>query len=299
MSTSRAATEFTPTPAEIEDIQRKFDLSYHVPYGVKAAQEVGFIGKRVVEIGGHLPPGFERDHLGAAQWTAVEELSYWRLIDQAEHRETSALDLCYTKHLAEAKAADVEGNEYLLLEGAFENAPDTLNGLFDVAFSIACFEHLSRLPKVLARTYQLLKPGGKLFAMFSPIWSSWDGHHLPEITDASGQKFYFGKNNPIPPWGRLVLGPSEMFVHLLTKTDPTAAEEMVYYMYHAPNISRLFAEDYIRYIQMSALKPVIFTSTFHRQVLPKLQAELEHLHPGKKRFSNNGFLAVLQRPLDS
>jgi hypothetical protein len=42
MSTSRATTEFTPTPTEIEEIQRKFDLSYHVPYGVKAAQEVGF-----------------------------------------------------------------------------------------------------------------------------------------------------------------------------------------------------------------------------------------------------------------
>jgi hypothetical protein len=35
---------------------------------------------------------------------------------------------------------------------------------------------------------------------------------------------------------------------------------------------------------MSALKPVIFTPTFQRQVLPKLQAEPEHLHPGKKRF---------------
>jgi SAM-dependent methyltransferase len=288
-------TEFAPSPAEAEQLKRTFDLSYHIPYCAKAAKEVGFVGKRVVEIGGNLPPAFVRDQLGAAQWTAVEELSYWRLIDQAEHRAESALNLSYTKHLAEAQAADIEAHEYLLLDGAFENAPDALGGQFDVAFSIACFEHLSRLPKVLSRTYHLLKPGGKLFAMFSPIWSSWDGHHLPEITDSRGQKFYFGKNNPIPPWGHLVLSPSEMFEYLLSKTDPTAAEEMVYYIYHAPNINRLFAEDYIRYVKLSPLKIVAFAETFHRPVPAKLQAELEYFHPGKKRFANNGFLAVLQR----
>ena len=31
----------------------------------------------------------------------------------------------------------------------------------------------------IKRMLQYLKPGGKLFTMHSPIWSAFDGHHLP------------------------------------------------------------------------------------------------------------------------
>ncbi len=291
---SELRPEFAPTPEQTAALQKEFGLSYHLPYVTAAANQVGFVGKRVVEIGGHLPPGLVRDHLGVAQWTAVEELSYWKLIDQVEHRTRSALNEIYTKHLTEATAADL-ASEYVLLDGAFENAPDALGGQFDLAFSIACFEHLSRLPKVLARAHRLLKPRGKLFAMFSPIWSAWDGHHIPKITDSQGQTFYFGKNNPIPPWGHLLLSPSQMFEFLLKKTDAAAAEEIVYYAYHAPNINRRFAEDYLRYLQLSPLKVVTCAEVFHRRIDPRLQAELERLHPGHKRFSLNGYLVVLER----
>ncbi len=288
--------EFAPLAAEIAALQRTHGLSYHIPYAAKAAELVGFAGKRVVEIGGSLPPAFVRDQLGAAQWTAVEELSYWKVVGQGGHRAYAPLEKSYVKHLPEAAAADLESNDYLLLDGAFENAPGGLDGQYDLAFSIACFEHLSRLPKVLSAAWRLLRPGGKLFTMFSPIWSSFDGHHLPTITDASGQTFVFNKNCPIPPWGHLVCTPSEMFEFLLGKTDPTAAEEMVYYTYHAPNINRLFAEDYVRYLQMSPLRVVACVETFKRPVPPKLQAELEHFHPGRKLFGNNGYLAILERP---
>lgn len=289
-----ARAEFAPNAVEIAALQKAFGLFYHVPYAANAAKHVGFVNKRVLEVGGSLPPGFVRDHLGVAQWTAVEELSYWQVIDQVEHRATP-LQKNYVKKLTDAVPTDVEGNEYLLLDGAIENVPEALNDTFDLAFSIACFEHLSRLPKALSSIYRALKPGGKLFAMFSPMWSAWDGHHLPKVTDASGQTFYFGKNNPIPPWGHLLCTPSEMFEFLVKKTDPTAAEEMVYYIYHAPNINRLFAEDYLRYIAMSPFKTVGLMETFKRPVPPEMQAELERYHPNKKRFSNNGYLAVLQK----
>ena len=287
--------EFAPTAAEAEELKRRYGLFYHVPYAASAAKHVGFVGQRVLEVGGSLPPEFVRDQLGAAQWTAVEELSYWQVIDNVEHRATP-LQKSYVKKLATATVADVAANEYLLLDGAIEDVPAALAEQFDVAFSIACFEHLSRLPKALSAIYRALRPGGKLFAMFSPIWSAWDGHHLPKITDASGQTFYFGKNNPIPPWGHLVCSPSEMFEFLLSKTDPTAAEEMVYYVYHAPNINRLFAEDYLRYLALSPFEIVALVETFKRPVPPKLQAELEHFHLGKKTFGNNGYLAVLRKP---
>jgi SAM-dependent methyltransferase len=288
--------EFAPSDADLAVLRKSFGLSYHVGYAAKAAEAVGFVGKRVLEIGGSLPPEFVRDHLGAEQWTGVEELSYWREVQKGGHKNYGPLGKEYVKHLGEATPADVAGNAYLLLDGAIENAPASLNEQFDLAFSIACFEHLSRLPKALSAAYRMLKPGGKLFAMFSPIWSSHDGHHLPVITDAAGQTFVFNKNCPIPPWGHLVCTPSEMFEFLLSKTDPTAAEEMVYYVYHAPNINRLFAEDYVRYVGLSPFRTLALVETFKRPVPPNLQAELEHFHPGKKLFSNNGYLAILQKP---
>jgi SAM-dependent methyltransferase len=296
MPTLAARPEFAPTAAEQEKLRRAFGLSYHVAYAAKAAEMVGFAGKRVLEVGGSLPPDFVRQHLGAAQWTAVEELSYWREVEKGGHKAYGPLAKSYTRHLPEAVAADVDNHEYLLLDGAIEQAPATLDGQFDLAFSIACFEHVSRLPRALTAIHRLLRPGGKLFTMFSPIWSAHDGHHLPVITDAAGQTFVFNRNCPIPPWGHLVCSPSELFEFLLTKTDPTAAEEMVYYTYHAPNINRLFAEDYLRYFAMSPFNTLVLVETFKRTVEPRLQAELEAFHPGKKRFGNNGFLVILQKP---
>ena len=44
----------------------------------------------------------------------------------------------------------------------------------DTAISIATLKTLA-----IKRMLQYLKPGGKLFTMHSPIWSAFDGHHLP------------------------------------------------------------------------------------------------------------------------
>jgi len=296
MNSIATRPEFAPDAAQTADLQQRFRLKYHVPYAAQAAKMVGFAGKRVLEVGGSLPPAFVREQLGAAQWTAVEELSYWREVEKGGHKSYGPLGQDYVKHLADATPADADNQEYLLLDGAIEAAPDTLTGTYDLAFSIACFEHMSRLPKALSAIWRLLKPGGKLFTMFSPIWSAHDGHHLPVITDAAGQTFVFNRNCPIPPWGHLLCSPSELFEFLLAKTDPTAAEEMVYYVYHAPTINRLFAEDYVRYLHMSPMRVLTLAETFKRAPSPDTQAELERFHPGKKAFSNNGYLAILQKP---
>ena len=132
--------------------------------------------------------------------------------------------------------------------------------------------------------------------MFSPIWSSHDGHHIPTIIDSKGQKFVFNKNSPISPWEHLICTPSQLFQRLLKKTDNTAAEEIVYYTYHSPRLNRLFAEDYLRYFAISPFKACKIVETFRSPPPKELQAELERYHPGNKYFANNGFLAVLQRP---
>jgi SAM-dependent methyltransferase len=290
-----AGETFAPTPTEIAALQARFGLSYHVPYSAHADELVGLRGKRVLEIGGSLPAGFVRDQLGAAQWTAVEELSYWRIVGQVENLTGSPLQRPADSKLTSATPQLLD-RDYVLLEGAIEDAPDALAGQFDVAFSIACFEHVSRLPKALDRIARLLRPGGQLFTMFSPVWSAHNGHHLPEITDRAGRTFKFDRS-PIPPWGHLLAGPSGLYEFLCKKTDPAAAEEMVYYVYHAPHISRLFLEDYVNYFQQSPLQVKICSGIFPAEIPAKMQSELERLHPDRTHFRFNGLLAVLEKPL--
>jgi SAM-dependent methyltransferase len=285
---------FAPTPAETTALQARFGLSYHVPYCAHADKLVGLRGKRVLEVGGSLPVGFVRDHVGVAQWTAVEEFSYWRTVDQVENLTDSPLQRQAGSKLTSATPQLLD-NDYVLLEGAIENAPDALAGQFDVAFSIACFEHVSRLPKALDRISRLLRPGGQLFTMFSPIWSAHDGHHLPEIRDRAGRTFKFD-HSPIPPWGHLLVGPSGLYEFLCKQTDPATAEEMVYYVYHAPHINRLFLEDYVNYFHQSPLEVKTCTGTFPTEIPANMQSDLERLHPGRTHFRFNGLLVVLQKP---
>lgn len=287
------APHFAPTEIEAAAIKSRFQLSYHVPYCADADKLVGFRGKRVLEVGGSLPAGFVRDYLGAAQWTAVEELGYWRTVDGVEKLADSPLQHPADARLEEA-TADLLDQDYVLLDGGIEQAPEALHGRFDLAFSIACFEHISRLPKALERIHRTLKPGGKLFALFSPIWSAHDGHHLPGITDATGRHFNFGRS-PIPPWGHLMASPSELYRFLLDHTDAAAAEEMVYYVYHAPHINRLFAEDYVRYFKLSPFRIERCQPTFPTPLSAEAQSMLEARHPGHRLFSNNGFLAILEK----
>jgi SAM-dependent methyltransferase len=290
-----APDRFNPAAADIRRLQAEFGLSYHVPYCIEADTRLGFAGKRVLEVGGSLPVGFVRDHLRVAHWTAVEELGYWRTLEHLEHLSDSPLQHRADAKLAAAVPATLTGG-YSLLDGAIEDAPEALAGQFDAAFSIACFEHISRLPKALERIHRVLKPGGKLFTMFSPIWSAHDGHHLPKITDTTGRTHKFD-HSPIPPWGHLLTSPAGLYHYLRQQIDDRAAEEMVYYVYHAPHINRLYLEDYISYFEQSAFQVVESRATFPRSIEPRMQAELERLHPGRSRFQFNGLLAVLQKPL--
>ena len=74
-----------------------------------------------------------------------------------------------------------------------------------------------------------------------------------------------------------------------------AADQIVYYVYHAPHINRLFLEDYVTYIGTSPFKILTVDATFGSKIPPHIQAELERLHPGRSHFRYSGLLAVLEK----
>jgi sulfatase maturation enzyme AslB (radical SAM superfamily) len=153
-------------------------------------------------------------------------------------------------------------------------------------------------PMTLDKIFQALKPGGFLFSMWSPIWSAYNGHHLPTMVDKFGKEMNFG-NSPIPPWGHLLMRPPELYEYLLKFTDSESAAKIVYFVYHSPHINRLFTEDYIRFINDSRLEQKEVTGIFPSPIKPEIQRRLEELYPGRKHFANNGLMVVLERPAQS
>jgi SAM-dependent methyltransferase len=274
----------TISAEDVSRLQLQYGLSYHIPYLLHAESFVKFSEKSVIEVGGSLPERFVFDELGVSRWAAVEELGYWNEISQ-DRPLTAARPIAETGSINNLPP-------YAVLTGRMEDAPFQLNEKFDIAVSIAAFEHMDRFPASLDAIHRVLKPGGVLFSLFSPVWSAQDGHHLPDILDSNGVRF---DPSIIPHWGHLLMSPSEMYKFLTQKTDKRTAAEIVYYIYNSPHINRLFVEDYINYIEQSSFKSINISVLFPHPINKEEQGSLERLHPGKKIFSTQGVLLVLQR----
>lgn len=275
----------------IQELRQKYGLSYHVPYALKAQELIGFRNKKVLEVGGSLPEGFVLGELGAEQWIAVENLSYWQ--EQPDQGGGSP-----PTDIPERMLTSIDRHEslpkYEVLSGRVEELPMALYSQFDLIFSIAAFEHILQFPLALDRMYLALRSGGCLFTMFSPLWSAHDGHHLPNIIDESGKKIGF-HDSPIPPWGHLLMRPPGLMRHLLQHTDFATAATIIYYTYHSSHINRLFAEDYVAYFHASPFEIESLMPTFFTEIPKNVDDELKRLYPGRENFANNGILAVLRK----
>jgi len=279
------------TQDQVPSLQAQFRLSYHIPYLLQGENLVGLKGMRVLEVGGSLPRELVIDTLEAAQWVGVEAMRYWEELGEKGGGTRPEADLSHQIRDVQSLS---EFNQYSVLEGLVEDLPLCMEGAFDRIFSIACFEHVHTLGLALEKMYAALKPDGKLFTMFSPIWSAHDGHHLPIMRDSQCNQWSYNKS-PIPPWGHLLFSPAQMERHIQTRVDRSTASKMIYNIYHNQHINRLFTEDYLEYIQCSPFKVETIQLTFPAKIPPNIQTALEARHPGKKHFANNGLLMVLKK----
>ena len=273
---------------QLNHYQQVFSLSYHLNYLEVCRQRIPLQGLDVLEVGGAMPASLVIDHLGCNSWTGVEAPSYDQELGEANqfHRNTGELQLqqrlqgCY-RHL------------YINIE---EISSDHFQK-YDLIFSIACFEHIARLPLALEIMCRCLRPGGKLFTMHSPIWSAFDGHHLPV-----GIPDRFDQSNPackqiFLPWMHLLQTRLQTYQDILRRFDRDFAEEIVYYTYNSGHINRYFSEDYLGIFQSSSFEVLEYQITFPFNASPEVQQALEARYPGYSQFNNNGVLAMLQRPL--
>ena len=108
----------------------------------------GFQSKRVLELGGALPPAFLFEKLNISNWTSVEYSGY----DNNQYDN-------------DCDAASYSGYNYSSLgwEAFYNNWQMVKGEQFDIVYSIAAFEHIYNLPSCLQSAYQMLKPGGLLY----------------------------------------------------------------------------------------------------------------------------------------
>ncbi|WP_293935682.1 methyltransferase domain-containing protein [Iodobacter sp.] len=279
---------------KVKQLQQEFGLSYHIEYASFAQQTVGFHGKKVLEVGGSLPQRFVIEELGAAQWTALEELDYWKeTLSTGYVLGTPPIEDNQKILFSSATPALLDKN-YNIFYGHIEDLPEQMESQFDLIFSIAAFEHIARLPLALDKMRRALVPGGKLFTMFAPVWSCYNGHHLPEIVDDAGNHWSFG-NSPIPPWGHLLFRPMELYDLLCGKCDEKTARDIVYFVYNSPHINRFFIDDYIEMVERSGFTVLQSQAIYEVPVPDLVKQQLQKQYPGRKDFSNSGIFFILER----
>jgi len=272
--------------AQINHFQDAFKLSYHLNYLEVCQQFVPLRGLDVLEVGGALPASLVIDHLGCNSWTAVEAPAYDQELGAANQFHRNSEDQQHQKKHAESY-------EHLYLD--IETIPEDHYGQYDLIFSIACFEHIHRLPQALRVMHQCLRPGGRLFTMHSPIWSAFDGHHLPIERPSKFRQTADEQNWIFKPWEHLLLTRSQAFHVMKDRFDSAFAEEVIYYTYNSDHINRYFSEDYLMAFQASLFAINQFQLTFLSTPPPDVQTALEQRNPGYKQFAKKGILGLLRK----
>lgn len=278
------------TPEELQYYKREYNLAGQPDFLVEMNRHWSLEGKRVLEVGGsNIPKPFLFEELKVRQWVSVDRVyaenrKYW----PKQYHHTGVIPI----------SEDIDYNvldQHVILDGGIERLPGSFSGRFDAIVSMDAFEHIPKFASMLDRTYDALRPGGRMLSMYSVIWSSHFGHHLWGVTDKAGKTYYI-ESSPIPKWGHLLMRPHEMHRYLLDHTDFETADEIVYHVYHSEILNRLFFEDYEAYFAQSKFEKINI-SKFMPDVQPdpETQQRLEQLHLGHKDFSTTGILVIAEK----
>lgn len=142
------------------------------------------------------------------------------------------------------------GNNWEVLSGAAESLGFEDNE-FDAVISISTFEHIANLEKTLSEIKRVLKPYGRFYTSFNPIWTSIIGHHFI----APEEDFWnSGHLALIPPWGHLYMSEAQMRTHLESEnvSEPLKSQ-ILNFIYHSSIINRKSKNEITNAVHKSGL----------------------------------------------
>lgn len=280
-----------PTTSTLEELKAEFRLSYHLDALHACHELVGLAGRDVLEVGGSLPDELVRGHYGARTWYAIDDATRYRSF------ASRAGELTATAEPTPIEAAGWEPGSRAQLDGRIQDMAPELQGRFDLIFSIATLEHVGNLPGALRTMRTALRPGGSMYLLVGPIWSSYRGYHIyPDYFPESGDRTR-RLLETLRPWQHLAQNRPEMHASLRAEFGEEFAEVVTASMYESTRLNHLFAEEYFMLFQSQGLhvKHLVPWATgpeVDRSLLP----EVRRRHPCFTRFEWDGFNCLLERP---
>jgi SAM-dependent methyltransferase len=267
---------------QLDQLGRKYGLlKYHVPYLKQFLSVYDVRGKDILEVGGAMPREIVIDCMGSNSWTCTESSAYDEELGAANQQTLSG--------------SSSNGTEYVSLLQNVEDFAGDHDGQFDCIFSIACFEHIAKFPEALDAMHRCLKPGGFLFSMYSPLWSSHQGHHLYHVSvpERFGAERQDGQI--LQPWEHLLKNRVTLYKDLRDRFDRIFADEVIYNVYNSPHINRYYTEDFIHFINESKFKVNQLLLSFQHAMPDGYQSALELSCPGYRSFNNQGIYLLMTK----
>ncbi len=250
----------------------------------------GIRGKQILEIGGsNLPQEHIFGVYGPAQWVCVDPIAEDVLTRMRSGEREPYLDHLRGSTLLRFSECDATFSEkFAIICEPVELGTNVFREKFDLAFSVAAFEHVHALPKALEVIFGALVPGGALWSQYSPIWSSEGGHHCDWIHDGRTEEAKLSGQGLIPAFGHLLYTPEEL-AELLRPYYPEAfLKWSIFSIYEKDYLNRYFFDDYVRMFKASPFERVDVKGVWPRPPSPEVLSELLRLHPDHSGFEFAG-----------
>lgn len=230
---------------------------------------VGLKDLDVLEVGGCISPNIVFE-VNPKSWTSIDINSR-----RFDGKESKLKELGYIAKKMSVTKMDFEDNS------------------FDRIFSINCFEHVDDMNNALSEMHRVLRPGGLLFSIFGPIWSSPVGHHT--WVEHGGKLYHFGES-VFPDWYHLLMNRNELNDFLSRKYGVEVSEKIVSYVYDSNDINRLCDGDFSRLFMNSDFRKQLMIFQKKGGRLSKAEVDVvSHKYPSVIDLRNTEILVVLSK----
>jgi ubiquinone/menaquinone biosynthesis C-methylase UbiE len=152
--------------------------------------------------------------------------------------------------LSDWEVEESGGDTWKIISGNAHNLEFNDNE-FDVIVSFSTFEHIADVKKALSEIKRTLKPYGRFYTEFMPIWTSAAGHHFIHKKDRWWTPEHI---KMIPAWGHLYMSENEMQCHIRQICSDTELEkEILCFIYHSDYVNRCSRADLSKFILNSGM----------------------------------------------